>query len=675
MKNSTSLSKRVAVVFVLLALLFSFSCEPAVPASSHDPGVSGAASGETPSGVAEGYAVSGGDYFFLTEKKDMSAEKKALLNLYNVCDNAGKAFLYAALPTKSSVFGIEGDHSAENERELASALEYYFIDSLRPDEFTDITKEDFRKTDGGFTAEGAFKVYGSLLRRLEDYYTVSYGTRENVFSDGQSAESFEKVTLSESYTGEYARGYAAASGSAGELPTEKLEFLTRSTGMFSARYEGDSGNYSTVSYSAFGKAFTSTDKAAMEKNSLSYVLSDSYPLMKLSNTKLDMKLVVIHNLADAAPLAYLAQQFGTLYAFDMTKTSSLGTAADYVSGSAAQVVVLLIDPSRPVTNLYSGADVENLALKNKDRAVRTKTREVVVYSQRVDVTSMANRLVSLGEKLKKMDCGLIYVSAPPKCIVDYTEAPEGFESHTAENIDDFLSQISGKVDYIDCRVLLEERNFPKSEWFYRSDHHWRETAAFEAYIGIIEKLKKDYSWTDVDPDGRNTNKDNFNFELHEKYYVGSQTRGFNIHYVGYDDFYLISPKFETSMTYMRTPLTGGITKKGDYLTAVIDKTFLDTSDPVSVKYAAYIGGDRTHNRILNDDPTCSDKKVLIVEDSFSLPVDCFMSLNFKELNIMDIRYGYPNVVSEMAQKCDADMVIVVYTPESLYSRQIQFMFS
>jgi len=605
--------------------------------------------------------------FFVSEEKDASTQKEALLGLYNVCDNEGRAFLYAAVPSKSAVFGIEKDRSAQNEEALSAALDTYFIDSMRPQDFADVTKEDFRFTDGGFTAEGSFKIYSALINRLEEYYTVSYGAAKGVFGDGMKRGEFEKIAVKTDHTGEYAAEYAKVSG--GIPDTETVYAYSRKSGRFAACF-GGAGNGFITPDTSFEGAFIKPDGYAGG----SPLLDGCSPVDLVNNALSAVSLTVVHNLTDASVLSLLAQQFSAVHAFDIVRSE--GYASDYVSSSAGTIVILLIDPSRPIPPLCP-KKAENAALQGSSRAVRSSQRQMHAVTGKVsekDMESMTRRLCALSEKLKAMGSGLIYVSAPPKLIKGYSVLPEGFENHTEENLDAFLDGIKGAADILDCRELFREKGIPPGEWFYASDHHWRETSAFEAYVGIIEKLKNGHGWTDVDPYGRNTDRKNFDFTLFPDFYVGSQTRIFNVHYVGYDDFYLITPRFDTSFVYSRNPGYESFTRSGGFSEALIDRSYLDPSDKTGNRYAAYVGDDQAHNRIENLDPSCSKKRVLIVEDSFSLPVDCFMALNFAVLDTIDIRI-YDKTVSQAAKEFSADMVIVVYTPESLFSVQSQFRFS
>lgn len=68
----------------------------------------------------------------------------------------------------------------------------------------------------------------------------------------------------------------------------------------------------------------------------------------------------------------------------------------------------------------------------------------------------------------------------------------------------------------------------------------------------------------------------------------------------------------------------------------------------------------------------NDKKVLIVKDSFGLPVSAFMSTTCKNLTIYDPRCSHDESLTQFIQNGDFDLVIFVYNPESLSSKMFNF---
>ena len=82
------------------------------------------------------------------------------------------------------------------------------------------------------------------------------------------------------------------------------------------------------------------------------------------------------------------------------------------------------------------------------------------------------------------------------------------------------------------------------------------------------------------------------------------------------------------------------------------------------KYACYFGGDFPEI-IIQNEKSLSDKKVLVVQDSYGLPFSAFMSLRIKELRMIDLRHFEGNEIDYM-REYNPDVVIMMYNPSSFY---------
>ena len=68
------------------------------------------------------------------------------------------------------------------------------------------------------------------------------------------------------------------------------------------------------------------------------------------------------------------------------------------------------------------------------------------------------------------------------------------------------------------------------------------------------------------------------------------------------------------------------------------------------------------------------KKILIIKDSFSLPVYSFLSLGIKEVRAIDMRLFDENVV-EYAAAYNPDLVILMYNADSFAPPMFDFHLS
>ena len=68
----------------------------------------------------------------------------------------------------------------------------------------------------------------------------------------------------------------------------------------------------------------------------------------------------------------------------------------------------------------------------------------------------------------------------------------------------------------------------------------------------------------------------------------------------------------------------------------------------------------------------SDKKVLVIQDSYGLPFSSFLSLRVKELRTIDLRH-FEGKEIEYIKEYKPDIVLMIYNPSSFYiEKNFQF---
>ncbi len=76
------------------------------------------------------------------------------------------------------------------------------------------------------------------------------------------------------------------------------------------------------------------------------------------------------------------------------------------------------------------------------------------------------------------------------------------------------------------------------------------------------------------------------------------------------------------------------------------------------RYAAYFGGDYPEVIIKNQIET-NGKKVLIIKDSFALPVGAYLSTVVEELVMLDIRYNTMEDIQSYVLEYQPDIAIIL----------------
>lgn len=270
------------------------------------------------------------------------------------------------------------------------------------------------------------------------------------------------------------------------------------------------------------------------------------------------------------------------------------------------------------------------------------------------VNIVANELKKTKLYLDQEGVSFLYVQAPFKINPDNTQLPTGVSDYSNKRIDDFLNNIEGTVPYIDMRDEMK-----KNEWedmFYITDHHWNNEGAFNASKAIIEYLQKE---EEFDIDSGIYAKENWDLEVFENTYLGSRGRRTGRWYAGIDDMQVLTPRFQTSLRFVTDT---GVVKEGNFKDALLDYDKLVTvGDYDAQPYYVYESGEYGHFSIQNNSAD-NDKKILLVKDSFGVPVSAFLSLGCQRLDAIDTRYMKEKSVKDYQKLLDPDIIIYLYNP-------------
>ena len=285
-----------------------------------------------------------------------------------------------------------------------------------------------------------------------------------------------------------------------------------------------------------------------------------------------------------------------------------------------------------------------------------------------DIEEYANALTALNKTVKDSGGELLYVQAPQK-YHDDVKVPVSIDAqHLNVRKDALLEQIRGKVDCIDAEQGLRERGIDENAMFFATDHHWTVDSAFGCYQEICDYLNEN---TDFSIEKTYYDSENWNREELKDAYLGSTGVRVGRYYVGRDDFSLYTPKFDTDFErhYLSTETEES---EGDFAHCVLTRyDSLIGGDYSNLTWSIYTGADTSYVSIVNKD-TDSDKKVLVVKDSFGLPVCAFMSTVCQELDIYDMRYSHESSLNQFIQNENFDLVLFVYNPEALSSTFFDF---
>lgn len=289
-----------------------------------------------------------------------------------------------------------------------------------------------------------------------------------------------------------------------------------------------------------------------------------------------------------------------------------------------------------------------------------------------DVSGETQRTIAFAQKLSSEKTPFLYIQAPNKKLEGYTVYPSGAENYANEDCDVLLAALEESgVDTFDLRESVKECNLDRSEMFYATDHHWTTETAFWAFGEVVEQLNERYN-LGIDADGFYRDLDNYTVTEYPNSYLGSLGRRVGSALSGYDDYTFIQPNFDTDYTiYNALVSLENPAYEGDFMTAIVRRYILDSTDKAANKHAAYFEYDYG-DLIIKNNLIDNDIKILLIKDSFSLPFAAFLSECVSELHMVDLRDDAAPVPSEYVEKYDFDCVLVMYNPEVFGTKMFNF---
>ncbi|MBK5247024.1 MAG: hypothetical protein JJE49_07150 [Peptostreptococcaceae bacterium] len=298
---------------------------------------------------------------------------------------------------------------------------------------------------------------------------------------------------------------------------------------------------------------------------------------------------------------------------------------------------------------------------------KTTDNQIIFSVKERDVDPAIRRIAELKKELDKAGIPLLYVQAPFKVSGDVQTLPANITDYADKNADRFLDGLTENgIKYLDLRPLLRDGSKRQNELFFDTDHHWRIETAFDATWFIGRLLNKEYGFS---IDKKIMNLESYHAKTYKNFFQGSMGRRVGILYGGVDDFTLITPAFSTNLTVERHDKSYDEVITGPFEASVLVKNNLDEDLPIDTNRYAVYRGDNAELVFKNN--LEASNSVILIKDSFGLPVYSFLAPAIKETRALDMRYFDENVV-DYAKGNNPDIVIIMYNADSFNDEMFDF---
>lgn len=282
-----------------------------------------------------------------------------------------------------------------------------------------------------------------------------------------------------------------------------------------------------------------------------------------------------------------------------------------------------------------------------------------------DITPYAQTLSEFSRWLARNNIKYFYVQAPYKVDMKNEVLPDGILNGANANADSMVNYLADRdVDVLDLREYISADAEGINKYYYNTDHHWNNDGAFVAFQKITEAIYENYNEEEFKSSF--LDKENWKAETYEDVFLGSLGKRVGKYYGGTDDLIYYSPKAETRMALYNNKYLKYFS--GSFDDANKREGNLERDYFSKNPYAVYIGGDYPIVKHFNPDAEL-DLKVLFIKDSYSLPVQAFMSTVFKRIDVIDPRHIKAYTVSGYIECFKPDVVIQMMNPSVFTNKE------
>lgn len=297
----------------------------------------------------------------------------------------------------------------------------------------------------------------------------------------------------------------------------------------------------------------------------------------------------------------------------------------------------------------------DILLKPNARPVRTK--------------KAAKKMRQFADFCARHGARFLYVQLPRKLDVRNRMLPAGVEERSNANIRKMLKSFrEAGVECLDMCAEFAATPDDVARNFYRTDHHWRNDAAFRMAGLLAAEIARRCAVPEGDARraAELLSPESWTREEHPSCFLGSLGRRTGSLFSGLDDLTVLRPRFGTRMS-IRVP------SKGVDLTGTFEETNMrrsgdalsSASSFVTDAYSAlYVGG--IYPQVVHKNPGAPlGVRVLLIGDSFARPVEAFLSVAARRLDVIDPRRTKRDFrLSEYVLQMKPDIVIQMINPSS-----------
>ena len=275
-------------------------------------------------------------------------------------------------------------------------------------------------------------------------------------------------------------------------------------------------------------------------------------------------------------------------------------------------------------------------------------------NENTDLSSLQQYLTELKKTCESSGSQLMYVNKTSKSTTDSELLPPFYPHVYGSNFHAIKPKLQQQnISVLDIEEEINDDEIDKYSLFFKTDHHWTPQTGIWVSKKICQEISHSYGW---DLDTEIFNIDNYHIKTYINAFLGSQGKRVGALFDGVDDFYVVKPKFDTNLTVNIKEI--GFNATGDFQKTMLHEESITPDNLLNkddTAYDTYMKGNHSLINITNHNIP-EGKTALLVLDSYGCVVAPYLSLQFSQLDCIDIR-SYTDSVKEYILKNKPDIVI------------------
>lgn len=303
-------------------------------------------------------------------------------------------------------------------------------------------------------------------------------------------------------------------------------------------------------------------------------------------------------------------------------------------------------------SLIDDADKSSQVLKLNNGYLTFKENE------NSDLSSLQQYLTKIKKTCSSAGSQLMFVNKTSKYTSMSELLPLFYPYVNNSNYKEIKSKLQQQeISVLDIEEKINQNNMDKYSLFFKTDHHWTPQAGIWVSKNICQEINDKYGWN-LDVSTFNLYK--YNIITYTDSFLGSQGKRVGALFDGVDDFYVVIPKFDTNLTVEIKDI--GFNATGDFQKTMLHEESITPNNLLNnndTAYDTYMQGNHSLVKISNN-IIPNGKTALLVLDSYGCVVAPYLSLQFSQLDCIDIR-SYTDSVEDYITENKPDIVIYAIT--------------